>query len=315
MSEPKWLCVKCQTPFEEAPQKGRCPDCGSFLVHPPKHLNMRQVFIQAIDELAKPFPSITLNRWSVWNKLTGGFRMREFSILCGPTGKGKTTFLANLSAQLLEQRVKHFVMSVETGHTDYMKRVLSAMEGEDLNTGDPVGAKHLAEIAARHVQAISTGCIEFSLYEDRVPVEQLKNDLLAMAKIGCRIAFIDNLNFFMEVTRDPVMEMDRVIHELIIFCKQVDMHIVMVMHPKKTEHGRVESEFDIKGSATAVQEAHNVFLFNPPRAEAVAKGASSWNEREIKIAKMRRRGKHVGSTIVFENRNTLYQEKPEYRTT
>lgn len=275
-------------------------------------LNMGQVFQKAVTELAKPFPAIPLDGWPIWTALTGGFRMREFTVFCGPTGAGKTTFLANISAQLLKQRVKHFVMSVETGHTDFMKRILSSLASKDLNTGEVVPATELSRIYEENKEILSSNTIEFSLYEDRVPIDQLKEDLFYMVKErGCKIVMIDNLNFFMEVKRssDQLIEMDRVVHELIVLCKQMDMHVIMVMHPKKTDGVRIESEFDIKGSSTAVQEAHNVFLFNRPRNEDVAHGVRHSFDRELILRKMRRRGSNVGKSIVFGNQGTRYIEK------
>src|SRR5512135_43341 len=102
-----------------------------FEPSPPQTLNMPEVYLRAIDELAKPYPAITLDEWETFNKLTGGFREKEFSIFCGSTGAGKTQWLAALSAQLLRQRTRHYVMSVETGHTDFMKRILCQLSGED----------------------------------------------------------------------------------------------------------------------------------------------------------------------------------------
>lgn len=280
-----------------------------------QHQNMANVAFDAIKELAKPYPSFRLPNWEMFNKATGGFRMREFSILCGSTGAGKTTFLANLSAQLIEAKVKHFVMSVETGHTDFMKRIISVLAGFDVNQGDAVHPDMLAKITTQHMPTLTSGMIEFSLYDNRVSLEQLLHDLKYMHDVHkCKIAMIDNLNFFLEVTRaaDQIVEMDRVIHELIIFCKQTDMHVIMVMHPKKpvgSRDTRVESEYEIKGSSTAVQEAHNVFLFNRPKPDDMESGTRSAFDRELKIAKMRRRGQFSGHTLVFESRGTRYTEK------
>ena len=112
----------------------------------------------------------------------------------------------------------------------------------------------------------------------------------------------------MEVTRstEVVLEMDRIIHDLIILCKQIDIHIVMIMHPKKTDHGRVESEFDIKGSSTAVQEAHNVFLLNRPTFQQIQNENRCAFDRDLKIAKMRRNGLYVGKSVVFNSQGTRY---------
>jgi len=73
------------------------------------------------------------------------------------------------------------------------------------------------------------------------------------------------------------------------------------MHPKKTDHGRVESEFDIKGSSTAVQEAHNVWLFNRPSKAVIEEDPEKFKQfREIKIAKCRRYGRFVGDFVSFK---------------
>ncbi len=284
-----------------------------YEIQPPRAMNMRGVIDEAITEMGKPEPGIPLLGWPTFTRMTGGFRKKEYSILCGPTGSGKTTFLANISAQLLKQDVKHFVMSVETGHTDFMKRVMSVFAGKDLNTGEVVSASEIKALIDKHPREMTGDAIEFSLYENRVPVEQLKADLWHMAtERGCKLAMIDNLNFFMEVTsaRDAVVEMDRVTHELIVFCKQVDIHIIMVMHPKKDANGRtkIENEWDIKGSSTAVQEAHNIFFFNRPDREEIESGAKTIFHREFLINKMRRRGQNWGKTIHLRSHGTRYDE-------
>jgi twinkle protein len=282
----------------------------------PHALNMREVYLDALRELTTPYPAIQLPDWPMFNDIVGGFREKEFSILCGSTGAGKTTFLANISAQLLKQGVKHFVMSVETGHTDFMKRVISVLSGADLNTGEAVDPDLLKRVHRANERYLESDTIEFSIYEDRIPVEQLKADILWMVeKRGCKVVMIDNLNFFMEVTRaaDAIIEMDRVVHELVIFCKQVPVHIVMVMHPRKTDHTsrngtRILDENMIRGSALANQEAHNIFLWNRPDADMVKSGERSSFNRELTISKMRRRGVHTGKTLVFDSMGTRYIE-------
>jgi KaiC/GvpD/RAD55 family RecA-like ATPase len=280
-------------------------------IHDPQHSNMREVYLETLKHLAQPFDAITMHDWPLWNKFTGGFRMKEFSIFCGGTGTGKTTFLANVSAQLLKQGQKHFVMSVETGRHDYMRRILSVLAGRDLNMGEAISTNELSRLHVENAKILESNVIEFSHYEDRTSVEQLKHDIEHMVLRGCKIAMIDNLNFFMEVTsaNNQVVEMDRVIHELIIFCKHVDVHIVMVMHQKKTQSGRVENEFDIKGSSTAVQEAQNVFLWNRPTKESIEAGERGPYDRELTLNKMRRRGIYTGRTLVFNSNGTSYYEK------
>jgi replicative DNA helicase len=283
-----------------------------YVFESPHATSVGDVYVQANKEFLIPTPAVHLDAFPKFNAITGGFRPREYSILCGATGVGKTTLVANWSSSLIQQNVPHFVASVETGHTDYVKRVLSVMAKEDLNSGDAVPLEKMKSIHTQHGHFFQSESMWLSLYENRFSVKKLMNDIAWMVeKKGCKVAIIDNLNFFMEVTRsaDQVVEMDRVTHDLIIFCKEIDVHVVMIMHPKKTEHGRVESEFDIKGSSTAVQEAHNVFLFNRPGADLLEQEIAKPFDREIKIAKMRRRGRAVGARVILKSvQGVAYQE-------
>lgn len=277
----------------------------------PYAVDFQEAFIKAIEELGMPYPSYQFPNWPMWNQLTGGLRPFEFSILCGPTGCGKTTLLANFSQQLVLAGVKHFVMSVETGYTDYVKRWISVMMGKDVNQGDAVSAVDLQQISARCMPHVKKRLINFSLYDDRISKEKLIQDLQFQASQGCKVAMLDNLNFFLDGGTDNEIfrAMDDVVHSLIILAKKIPMHLILVMHPKKTEGGRVEHEFDIKGPSTAVQEAHNVFLFNrPKKPEKGEPGTYNDFERELKIAKMRRRGQYVGMKLIFSCEETKYTE-------
>lgn len=285
------------------------------IVYAPMMESIREIWPLAAAELIKPPPSVGLTLWPMFTEITGGFRPREFSILCGSTGTGKTTLLANLSANLLIQQVPHYVASVETGHTDFVKRVLSALTQEDLNAGEAIDTKRVSEVYQRNAHLLESNNLILGLKDNRISCEELLRDLEhAHQEYGCKIALLDNLNFFLEVTsyQNERIEMDKVTHELIMFCKRIDMHVVMVMHPRKTDassgNPRVESEFDIRGSALAVQEAHNVFLFNRPTNEDHINGYPRHECRELKVAKLRRRGKYVGKRLMFRNINSSYAE-------
>lgn len=262
-----------------------------------------KLYPDAMAELAKPFPSVKLKHFPKFNHLTGGLRPYEFTILCGSTGTGKTTLCANLSRDLIDQGIPHYVASVETGANDFMKRVISTIAGSDWNQGDPIPIDSLKRFHVNHGSVIATPHLQLSLFDNRFSVEILMAELTwHIQNNQIKVAIIDNLNFFLEVTSaaNQVIEMDRVIHELIIFCKRANVHLIMVMHPKKTD-GRVESEFDVKGSSTAVQEAHNVLLFNRPHPDLIEKGIATPDDRELMLAKMRRKGKWIRKRLILKS--------------
>jgi hypothetical protein len=144
-----------------------------------------------------------------------------------------------------------------------------------------------------------------------VKVEEMVNLLKFMhQENGCKVALLDNLNFFLDVVSSQMekAEMDSAIHEFVMLVKKIPMHIILVVHPKKTENGRVLSEFDIKGSSTAVQECANVCLFNRPEAKDVEGGRVLFSDRELLFRKIRKRGMNVGRPVWLAFNNGRYQE-------
>lgn len=274
--------------------------------------SIREVFVGALEEVVNPSVGIKLARWEKFSEVFGGFRPNEYTILCGATGAGKTAWCANVSSQLLAAKKKHFVLSVENGENDYFRRVISNLIGKDINRGEYVPDSIFPKIT----QAVEEHCVEdnmfLSLHDNRVPVEQLIIELrYACEVLGCEVAFIDNLNFLLDVKRaqDSLIEMDRVTHDLISFCKTTKLHIVMIMHPRKTDGGRIESEFDIKGSSTAVQEAHNVLLLNRPKADDLESGKYRRTDRELTFQKLRKRGFNQGARVWFSCEEGVYSEE------
>lgn len=268
----------------------------------------RELFADACEELLRPAEATHFNMFSQLEHITGGLRPYEFTLLSGQTGAGKTTLLANLSHDLIMSGTPHLVASVETGHVDFMVRVMSAMAGRDWNSGKAVDFEDIKLFQKEHPELTGEGHLFLSLYQNRLSVERLMHDLAwNYREHGTKVAILDNLNFFLEITdaANANREMDRVIHELVIFAKNVPMHLILVVHPKKTDNNRVESTDDIRGSILASQEAHNILVWNRPHPDRVKRGVLQDTDRELTILKMRRRGRYVGHTLVFSHVETV----------
>lgn len=263
---------------------------------------LREYIIDAYERLLKPTPSVRFKNFPQLDLCLGGLRPREYTIFCGSTGAGKTSMLAALAVDLAMQKIPLYVASVETGPVDFINRMMSCLVKENWNLGEQIPLSKIEEFRINYPDFENIP-LYLSRYEDRVSNDQLLGDIKrAVDDHGVKIAMLDNLNFFMEVTNkaDSIIEMDRVVHEAIIFCKQVDVHLIVVMHPRKTETHRVENEFDVKGSSTAVQEAHNILLWNWPNKKLAEENPDRYrNFRELKIAKCRRIGKYVGQSITI----------------
>ena len=203
-----------------------------------------------------------------------------------------------------------FVAPVETGDEDFLARVFSAAGNLDINTSDAVAEETIMAIFERGIRPIHESPLLISRYDNRVAIDELISVLDVMAQKGVKVALLDNLNFFLEISSADMERavMDEAVHKLVIFAKQNPIHVVLICHPRKTDGGRVVSEFDIKGSSTSVQECANVLLFNRPTDEQVKDGERTWTERELVFKKLRKRGMHVNKPIWIEYKNGGYVE-------
>jgi hypothetical protein len=110
--------------------------------------------------------------------------------------------------------------------------------------------------------------------------------------------------------------MDEAVHTFVMLAKKIPIHIFLVMHPRKTEGGKILSEMDIKGSSTSVQEASNILLLNRPSENEIdylssghenMKGINKLT-RELVFKKIRKRGFYVNETFYMRYEGGKYVE-------
>lgn len=274
-----------------------------------------EVLNKATIEIINPPVGVPLEGWSTFNKFTGGLRPYEFSIFCGATGSGKSTWLANLTAKLIEQDQKVFVAPIEIGEVDFMKMVLSVLAKTDFVSGEEInqeGKDKLRYVLKKYADLIEKNLV-VTTYNSRVDIDEFI-DLMKFVNDThkANVAICDNLNFMLKPTRgnDQTLEMDETVHKFVQCVKVVPMHIFLVMHPRKTEGGKILSEFDIKGSSTAVQEATNVLLMNRLTDEEQEEFGLTGYDREFVFKKLRKRGKYVNQKFYMRNTDGLgcYEE-------
>lgn len=267
------------------------------------------VFNAAMIEIMNPKEGIVIPEWKRFSRYTGGLRLNEFSIFSAPTGAGKTQFLANMTFWLASQGVKCFVAPVETGEIDFATRMLSVPAGLDLNTGDKFEMKDFKDAMGLHLHAFTEN-VFFSTHDNRVDVTEMIETLRYMVEVnGVKVAILDNLNFFLKPARanEQMLVADEAVHEFVMLAKKIPIHLWLVMHPRKTDGAKLLSEFDIKGTSTAVQEASNILLMNKPNQEELDAGVNPFS-RELFFAKIRKRGFNAGKRFYLEYRAGGYFE-------
>lgn len=268
------------------------------------------VFNEATNMIMSPPKGVRLEQWPEFTNLIGGLRPNELTIFCGATGAGKTQWLSNIACQLVVQGEKVFVAPVETGYVDFAVRMLSILNKKDLNTGDAFHPREITPAIEEHFEKLNDNVI-FSTHDNRVDVLEMVQTLKYMADVEkVKVAVLDNLNFFMKPAgaNNIILEYDEAIHQFVMLAKEVPLHIFLVMHPKKSESGKLKSEFDIKGSSTAVQEASNVLLFNRLDEDEVGTAIGNAFTRELVFKKLRKRGFNINKKLHMHFRGAGYVE-------
>jgi energy-coupling factor transporter ATP-binding protein EcfA2 len=264
------------------------------------------VLDQATIEIITPPLGALIDGWNDFNQMTGGLRPKEFSIFCGPTGAGKSLWLANLTAKLISQKQKVFVAPIEIGEVDFTKMVLSVLAGHDFISGEPADEQTRAKLhwVLKNYQDLIAENLIVTTYSSRVDIDEFIELMKFVNDIHrANIMIVDNLNFMLKPARggDQTLEMDETVHKFVQSVKVTPMHIFLVMHPRKTVDGKIVSEFDIKGSSTAVQEATNILLMNRlTKDEQDAYGLTGY-DREFVFKKLRKRGKYVNQFFYMRN--------------
>lgn len=270
----------------------------------------RDLTEQTLTDLRYPQTGIAVKRLPKFSNYLNGLRPHELTLLCAGTGTGKTALMATLAADIVLQGFPVFAAPVETGDRDFLARVFSAASDVELNAAESVSEATINRVFETGIRPIYESPLLISNYDNRVDIDELLAVLTVMVQKSVKVALLDNLNFFLEITSSDMERavMDMAIHKLVLFAKKNPIHILLICHPRKTDKGRVESEFDIKGSSTSVQECSNVILFNRPTEQQVNDGERSWTERELVFKKIRKRGLYVNKPIWMEYRCGGYYE-------
>jgi twinkle protein len=192
-----------------------------------------------------------------YNSLIKGFRKGELTVFTGPTGSGKTTFLSQLSLDFLEKRVptlwgsfevKNEILATTMLH-QYTRQNVEKMNKDDLE----LSLKDMGDLP-----------LYFMKFFGSTDIDLLFNTLdYAVYTYDIAHIVIDNLQFMISGQARGANKFDiqdSVISGLRRFCSEKNVHITLVIHPKKVDDDDELTIASVFGSAKATQEADNIMI-------------------------------------------------------
>ncbi|EAR84473.1 toprim domain protein (macronuclear) [Tetrahymena thermophila SB210] len=232
-------------------------------------------------------------RFEFFNETIKGLRRGEMTVLTGPTGSGKTTFLSQLSLDFCTQQVPTLWGSFEIKNEVLATNMIMQMSGQDLfknHNKFPYWAQRFDMIPMYFMnfygstnldQIIST--IEYSIY-----------------KYDIQHVVIDNLQFLLGTQAKGFSKFDlqeRAIEAFRQLATKKDIHLTLVIHPKKVDENEDLNISSVFGSAKATQEADNVIIMQ-----------NRDKYRVIDIKKNRFNGDIGKKAIIFDKSNKNFYE-------
>lgn len=191
-----------------------------------------------------------------FNEKIKGLRGGELTILSGATGSGKTTLLSQLSLDFCKQGLSTLWGSFEIKNEILITNMMMQFSKKDLLTHkdsfsyyaeqfEKLPLYFMSFYGSQDVDKIMS-CIEYAIYQYDI-----------------QHIIIDNLQFLLGTQArgfDKFDLQDKVIERFRNLVSTKNVHLTLVIHPKKVNDNEDLNISSVFGSAKATQEADNVMI-------------------------------------------------------
>ncbi|KRY82418.1 Twinkle protein, mitochondrial [Trichinella pseudospiralis] len=230
------------------------------------------------------------NRFHILNSYLGGLRLGELTIVSGPTGCGKTTFISLYSLDLCEQLDKQINTLWCSFEVSTARLVHVMMQQLNCRKIDETIPERELEIMYNKLSLLPLYFTKFNgSFEFREVVEAIEHHVEIY---DIRHVVVDNLQFLAgavdQMISDRFTVQDRVFSEFRRIATERNVHLTLVVHPRKELDSGQLSLNSLYGGVKASQEADNVYVLQVKR-EFDALGIPKIH-RYFQILKNRRMG-------------------------
>lgn len=258
--------------------------------------------LQNIDKVQ----GVKWKRYPALNRILKGHRRGEFTILTGPTGSGKTTFMSEYSLDLAMQGVNTLWGSFEIRNARLARTMLQQMAGVSLYD-------NLSNFDM-YADAFEMLPIYFMTFHGQQSIKVVM-DAVEHATYVHDIShvIIDNMQFMMGISDeskhiDRFWRQDKIISAFRIFATKYNCHVTLVIHPRKERDDEELTTSSIFGSAKASQEADNVLIIQDKRLTNIR------GKKYLQVAKNRYSGDLGIMILDFDKTSLSYAIKKKSKS-
>ena len=229
-----------------------------------------------------------------------GHRRGELTIYSGHTGTGKTTLLSQLSLDYCIQGVPTLWGSFEIRNVRLARLLLEQLYSSQ--TKQPVST--LQDNFAEWAERFEELPMYFMRYHGSSPIERVI-DAMEYGNYVHDVSHVllDNLQFMTSGQArnsfDRFEVMDGAIQKLRQYSSENNVHVSLVVHPRKENDGDAIQTSSVFGSAKATQEADNVIILQRTRGGG----------RALEVRKNRFDGELGTLQLAFDKKLKLFKEK------
>ncbi|XP_067012802.2 mitochondrial DNA helicase isoform X2 [Anabrus simplex] len=261
---------------------------------------LRQDVLSDLQNIEK-VQGVKWKRYPALNRILKGHRPGEFTVLTGPTGSGKTTFMSEYSLDLAMQGVNTLWGSFEIRNARLARTMLQQMAGIPLD----VHIDQFDQWADQFEQLP----LYFMTFHGQQSIKVVMEAVEHAAYVhDIAHVIIDNVQFMMGVSDEPrhadrFWKQDAIIACFRSFATRKNCHVTLVIHPRKERDEEDLTVNSIFGSAKAAQEADNVLIIQDKRLSSVR------GKKYLQVAKNRYSGDLGIMTLDFDKDSLSYQQK------
>jgi twinkle protein len=233
------------------------------------------------------------------NKILKGHRKGELSVITGATGVGKSTILSQISLDYCASGVSTLWGSFEIKNSRLARTMLSQFSGVDFSVGESINR---FDYWADKFENLP---MYFMRFFGSSNVDQVLDAMdYAVYVHDVEHIILDNLQFMLagqySANNSNKFDLqDKAIDAFRAFATNKNVHITLVIHPRKEAENVALGVSSVFGSAKATQEADNVIIIQAPSPNNQLNSHQQSNE--------------LSGNVRYNPGNNAYNHMNEYR--